>query len=492
MKKFLLSAVAVCAAIGGGGYLYSVHQFEKEAENFKESLMASDIFKTKSVVINKYKLQIVLDGMIVDVSKYLQQLNTGENQHVPSIQLQTDASITFCYTPLIQKIKMAFPQPTQTGVIRVDSHETKLELTDKTRYLEFYLSHTPTFKDKSLGDFLKHDVSKIAATAKDYVLKVNGSDAPLATLDEIHLLLTREKVDQNDKITFDYDVKGGDFHSDEMYKVFEPLIPAVPGGPNLKAMYMPVSGLEDAKRDMRGQVRFVGDIHKIITATLESRNQSDFFKVLEGVSFEANSQDKMLNSEANAEVNFKLEKPGSEISEIKYRVEGIVSPELQVVLPKAIHQRFIGMFPEIKLSEQDIQDLLPNFAAWGKSLIDLDFKGNIGRNIGDGYLDISLAGYEIKVTAKSTADNILVSVKIKNYEELINSLEAYALKIANHPSMQTMIVSEQKAMIPSYVELAKSTLKSMGKEEVEGGKPVIIIEQTIPTAVIGALAGNSE
>ncbi|AIK96190.1 hypothetical protein [Candidatus Odyssella acanthamoebae] len=496
MKKILLSAVGVCAVVAAAGYYLAVEKFATEAEYFKESLATSDMFKTKAVSIDKYKFQIVVDGLSIDLVNHLQNIPVMMPEaNFGQIQLEINTPLKLQYTPILNKLTLLTPATSYEITSVIAGKSLAMEVEGDTGAAVLNLSHIPSLKGKSLTDFMAEYVDKTSVYTGHYILKSKGADQPMASVDQSHSLFTSEKSAVGKKVTYDYDTKGIKIEMGEIFKLIQPLLPKQPDAPNLSNFYAPIAGFTDAKRDMKGQVSFDGNISQIIAdfkAMLASQGHVvDLFKSFMGSTVEATSEDLMLGSSLNTEVKIKLPQEGEETdAELKYRVDGEVSSQLQAVLPKAIFQRLKVIKPDIDLTEDAFQALTPNLVSLGKIVVDLEAKGNFEKKLGTAKLDVSTTDYGVYAKATVGQDNMVINVKVKNYDALLRDLQTYIQKVADHPEMAKKFTPEQKAQIPTYSELAKTTLKSMGKEEVIDGKPSIVIEQTIPTALLGVIAAG--
>jgi hypothetical protein len=498
MKKILLSAVAICAAAAAGGYYLAVEKFATEAEYFKESLATSEVFKTKAISIDKHKFQIVLDGVSINLEKPLSllQLNEEEGEvKLDGIQLDIHAPLKLQYTPIFNKLTLLTPATHYEITGLIADKPLTIEVEGDTGTTVFNLSHIPSLKDKSLYDFMVEYADKISFSSGHYTWKNKGAERLLGSIDQSHILLTSEKSAAGKKVTYDYDTKGIQVDMGEIFKFIASLMPKEPNVPNLSNFYAPITGFTDAKRDIKGQVSFDGDISQIIASLKTIRASQgqvgDLFQSFKGSTVEATSEDLMLGSKLNTEIKLKLPKAGEDTdAELKYRVDGEVSPQLQAVWPKAIFQRFKSIKSDIDLTEEAFHALTPNLAALGKIVMDLDAKGNFEKKLGTAKVEVSTTDYGVYANANVGQDNMVINVKVKNYDALLRELQTYLQKIVDHPEMVKNFTPEQKAQIPTYSELAKATLKSMGKEEIIDGKPSIVIEQTIPTALLGLMGGG--
>ncbi|MBW8308398.1 MAG: hypothetical protein K0M45_01945 [Candidatus Paracaedibacteraceae bacterium] len=498
MKKVLLSAVAVCAVVAAGGYYLAVEKFATEAEYFKESLATSDMFKTKAISIDKYKFQIVLDGLSFNLVKPvtvppLDELSS--ERKVGGIQVEVNTPIKLQYMPIFNKLKLLTPVNHYEVTALIIGKTLALEVEGDTGATVFNLSHIPSLKDKRLSDFMVEYVDKISTSTGHYTLKNKETGHLLGSVDQSHSLFINEKSTAGKKVAYDYDLKGVIIEASEIFKLIQPLMLEKSAPLNLNNFYSPIPGFTDAKRDMKGQMSLDGNISQIITdfrAIFAQQGQTvDLFKSLMGSTSEVTSEDLMLGSKLNTEFKLKLPKEGEEAnSELKYRLTGEVSSQLQAVFPKVIFQRVKALIPNLDVTEETFNALTPNLTALGKTTFDLEASGNLDKKLGTANLEVSTSDYGVYTKANLGQDNMVINVKVKNYDALLGELQAYLHKLVDHPELTNKLTPEQKAHIPSYADLVKTTLKSMGKEEVIDGKPSIVIEQTIPTAFLAVMAAG--
>ncbi len=498
MKKILLSAVAICAVVAAGGYYFAVEKFATEAEYFKESLAASDMFKSKAINIDKYKFQVVLDGLSLNLITPITLPPLDEmssERKVGGIQFEVNTPIKLQYTPLLNKLTVLTPASAYEISGLFADEPLGLEVEGDMGATVLYLSHTPSLKGKSLSDFIDEYVDKVSTTTGHYMVKNKGAERPLGSVDQSHSLLTIETSAAGKKFIYDYDVKGMVMDTSEMFKLIQTFMPKESDAPHLANFYTPIAGFTDAKRDMKGQMSFDGNTSQIIAdfkAILAQQGQAvDLVKSLKGSTVEITSEDLMLGSKLHTKMKLKLPKDGEEANaELKYRIGGEVSSQLQAVLPKVIFERIKAVQPDLDLTEATVHALTPDLVSLGKVAFDLEASGNLDKKLGTANLEISTSDYGAYAKADVGPDNIVINIKVKNYDALLRELQGYLQKVVDHPEMANKLTPEQKAHIPTYTDLAKTTLKSMGKEEVIDGKPSIVIDQTIPTALLGVMAAG--
>lgn len=482
MKKILLSAVAVCVVVAGGGYYYAVERFAKESEYFEANLESSSVFKAKSIQVDKYKFQITLDDLSVTFP--------SADPTAKNINVIFEAPTLLQYKPYLNTFVMSTPSKESTVHVDADAIVLDLQVTGDSGATVFSLSKSPNLKNLSLMEFLSDYVQSASLAGGKFSVSLKGSNSAVMSVDSTNTALSREKSGLGERVILDYDTKGAYVNSEEVARIILKFMPNLPNSDNLLRFYSPVSGFEGIKRDTKGRVSFDGDIKKIIEVFKEASttgNQVDLLQVLPGTSTSIVAHDEMLGSSMDADLVLTVPKPEStDQAVLGYKVQGTVSPEFQEVLPKLIAQKLQVFKQELK--ETTVADLMPDFASLGKMVFDLNAKGTLETKIGTVSLDVHTADYGVLAHVDAKEANMVVKVTIKNYEDLLSALEAYAEKVVNHPDMADLVNPEWKTQLPVYVATAKASLKGMGKEETIDGKPAIVIEQTIPTAILGAVA----
>lgn len=499
MKKVLLSAAAIAAVATGIGYLTAVHKFEAEAENFKQSLATSSVFKVGSVAVNKYKFQVILDGLSIHVPKDIDWEVVKDKSFLNS-SVEIKAPLKITYVPLLNKLKLTSPAGNQDIVFTVnDKSFTITQNAEKPQHTVLYLKEVPSFKDQKLTHFLNHYVKKIEMTTGAYTAHINGLQDPISAADYHHLVLVREKVAGGEQFTLDYNIKGMRYDFTNILAAFPP---STMGEEQKDAfqktmeMLKPISELNKQKRDVSGKVAVAGNLEQVIEQIKKSPDSSapdsKLFEALIGASLTVDSRSSLLGSSTDTSMELKLPKSEKDMnSEIKYRISGTISPEHQKFLSTIGSDLIKAFNPALEIKPDTLSLLLPNFPALGKMVLDFQAKGDLQSKIGQANLEISAADYGIYAKADQNANNISLKFTFKNYEALINDLQAYAIKVLDHPELAAYFDPQLKGQIPSYAEMVKMTLKSMGKEETKDGKATLTIEQTIPTALIGSLVDKA-
>lgn len=498
MKKMLLSTLAVCAIAVGGGYYFSVERFATEAANFKESLSESKVFSTQSITVDKYKFQVILDGISADLSGLVEEIShttpQAEISDLPRIEIKTPIKLQ--YTPVLNKITMLIPDRNYDIDVMVAQQASVLNYIGDSGKTTFHLSQAPSLKEQSLINFVKQYVYKISNVAGQFVFKEKNSEHPIVSADQVYGVLTREPSDIGEKIVITSDSKGLVSNPNELLKSLSLLHPdmAKTGMVEFYNKSM-LATQEEIRRDSYGHFIIDADFEKIITAFKSSTLDSteDLFKAFTGTSLSINAKDKILGSTSN--VDFKIQMPKSDTdgdAELTYHFKTTMTPQFQDFLVTAVFEKIKEFQPDMDLTEKALAAAFPDLVSLGEITFNLDAKGDMAKKIGNARLDMSALDYGIHAIVNSDGVNAVLKVIVHNYQELISNLQLYILKVVEHPEIAGLISPEMKTYILAFPEMFKTILQSMGKEETINGKQAMNIELTLPVALAAAMIASGD
>ncbi len=515
MKK-LLSAVAAVALIGGGGYFYAIQKFATEAGYLKDTLEHGVVFKADKVEITPWRFKIDINGLSVDFSGFLPKEIRGLPESVNrTLVIKDERPYELCYSPLSKKITISSNVKDSRFVIDHFGQKDSFTFVNDKGEVIVDLASTPHLKDITFGQFIRQYVTGWKSTTSAFDLRVEGAADPLLSADHMEGSVTTQPSELGTKVTIFSKTQGATADAAALFDTMIRLIPeGVPGVKEAIGQMKPSALLKGLKRDKTVTLSVDTDFNAIVDSITTAFSLEDdaarsaelqsLLTKIKGVNFFIDGEDQMLGARLHTLIDASVP-PTISTGHLKAKldVSGQSSKEFQEKLPDIVAETLrqsLSTVPEASQQEaektiQKTKDMLtkyaPDMVSMGKIGVNVAVDGKAAQLEGNVLLDLYCDLYGAKLTVDSKEGNIKAVLRVTNADQLFADFEAYATKLITDPEMADVVSPETKAQLPMYVNLAKTTLKSMAKESKDSkGNTVLEIEQVMPLAVAASLVGG--
>ncbi|MBX3487342.1 MAG: hypothetical protein KF798_05515 [Candidatus Paracaedibacteraceae bacterium] len=516
MKK-ILSAVAAIALIGGGGYFYATQKFATEAGYLKENLEQGTIIKADKVEITPWRFKIDINGLSVDFSGFLPKEIQGFPESVNrTLIIKDERPYKLCYSPLSKKITISSNVKNSRFMIDHFGQKDSFSFANDKGEMIVDLASTPHLKDITFGQFVRQYVVGWKSSASAFDLRVEGATDPLLSADHMEGGVTTQPSELGTKATLFSKTQGATADAAALFDTIIKLLPeGVPGVKEAIGQIKPSALLKGLKRDKTVTLSVDTDFNAIIDSIITAFSLEDdaarsaelqlLLTKIKGVSFFIDGEDQMLGARLHTVIDASVP-PTIATGHLKAKldVSGQSSKEFQDKLPDIVAETLrqnLSALPES--SQQDAEKMVrktkdmltkhaPDLVSMGKIGVNIAVDGKAVQLEGNVLFDLYCDLYGAKLTVDSNEGNIKAVLRVTNADQLFADFEAYATKLINDPEMIDMVSPETKAQLPLYVNLAKTTLKSMAKESKDSkGNTILEIEQVMPLAVAASFIGGA-
>lgn len=483
-KRFLVAGAVAILVIAGGGYIYEVQQFDKDAHALLSTLEAlKPAVKFQKLEIDKYSFNIKL--MFLEISpSTLGGISTPNGIKLPDI-IDHTGIWALSYNPITKTLTCNRLGKGGISLLLNFGSEKKEVQADKPGGAKLTISfkNSPKSVSPDLKSFFKNVKQfTLESGPASYTEKLSGKNFISHEGYKIHLSLTLPGKG-NDK----FDINGG-------YS-FKNLTP----GPLLfeqLSNQMPSLFLLGG-RDRSGSVNFGFKMQGPFVASLGDGKQGKSIDFLTGVQH----LDFFLKGFGEADLGKGEQNLSIRYDQFSKKVNFDLasaltfSPSSRKVIASSgyIQNYFAATFPYLTPpSEGEVMEMLPDLGTVGKIQVGMKIDANLGDYAGVGDISINTNNYSVHAAAtvdpKSTSK---MTIEVTNHAKLFEALNSYFDRLMSNESMKTLASTSdptgKAAMLKSFTQtltMAQTTLESIGKIEKNNSQTTLKIEQEIPAGIL--------